>query len=279
MARMPGTAPRTADQPASKSERNVGFGGVRLRRRRLAKPEARTPTAMREHGARRNQEGGLHAEHPAEHQEDDGADAHLERDGSGRERAVARRHEIGHERLKRRPLDVDPGVQHDDRANQAGDAERRGRGEQRHAGRRPARSPERTIGRRPRPRRAGAVRGRAGPGHEQEQQHVVDRHDGADGGAMLAERVPHERRDERAEERSGDAGEESAQADEQQREVRRPRRCEASNWTAPPHPSRLASGSTALTSSGGHESGETCWTGYNRVGFESRIVWSAPRGQ
>ena len=46
---------------------------------------------------------------------------------------------------------------------------------------------------------AGAVRGRAGPGHEQEQQHVVDGHDGPDRGAMLAERVAHERRDERAE--------------------------------------------------------------------------------
>ena len=70
---------------------------------------------------------------------------------------------------------------------------------------------------------AGAVRRRAGPGHEQEQQHVVDGHHGPDGRAMLAERVAHERRDERAEERSGDAGEESAQADDQEREVWRPR--------------------------------------------------------
>ena len=71
--------------------------------------------------------------------------------------------------------------------------------------------------------RAGAVRGRTGPGHEQEQQHVVDGHDGADGGAMLAERVAHEGRDERAEERAGDAGEESAQAHEQALDERRSR--------------------------------------------------------
>ena len=62
------------------------------------------------------------------------------------------------------------------------------------------------------PAGAGAVRRRAGPGHEEEQQHVVDGHDGPDGGAMLAERVAHEGRDERAEERAGDAGEESAEA-------------------------------------------------------------------
>ena len=33
----------------------------------------------------------------------------------------------------------------------------------------------------PRAAGAGAVRRRAGPGHEQEEQHVVDGHDGADG--------------------------------------------------------------------------------------------------
>jgi hypothetical protein len=51
--------------------------------------------------------------------------------------------------------------------------------------------PESTMGRRPRPRGVGAVRGRTGPRHEQ-QQNVVDGHDQTNGGAMLAERVPHE---------------------------------------------------------------------------------------
>ena len=85
-------------------------------------------------------------------------------------------------------------------------------------------SPVRTIGQATPSAGAGAVRGRTGPGHEQEEQHVVDGHDGPDGGAMLAERVAHEWRDKRTDERSGDADEESAQADEQQRAVGRAHR-------------------------------------------------------
>ena len=64
--------------------------------------------------------------------------------------------------------------------------------------------------------RDGAVRNRAGQWHEQEQEHVVDGHDRPDGGAVVAERVAHERRDEGAEERAGDAEEESAKAHDQQ---------------------------------------------------------------
>ena len=96
MARMPGTAPRTADHAASseRSERRP------RRPRDLDAAGSRSPSGEgdgdREHGAGRDQEGGPHAEHPAEHQEHDRADAHLERDRSGGERAVARRHEVGH---------------------------------------------------------------------------------------------------------------------------------------------------------------------------------------
>jgi hypothetical protein len=71
---------------------------------------------------------------------------------------------------------------------------------------------------------AGAIRGRTGQRHEQEQQHVVDGHDAADGRAMLAEGVAHERRHEVTEDRSGDAGEESAHTDEQQGAVGCPHR-------------------------------------------------------
>ena len=60
----------------------------------------------------------------------------------------------------------------------------------------------------------------AAPRHEQEQQHVVDRHDHADGGAVVAERVAHQRRHEGAEERPGDAGEEAAQADDRACQIR-----------------------------------------------------------
>ena len=95
-------------------------------------------------------------------------------------------------------------------------------GNERHAGRREHEPGEHDGQAAPTPG-AGAVRRRAGPGHEQEQQHVVDGHDGPDGGAMVAECVAHEGRDERADERAGDAGEESAQADEQQGNVWRPR--------------------------------------------------------
>ena len=65
--------------------------------------------------------------------------------------------------------------------------------------------PERTSGSRLRPRALSAVRRGARPRHEQEHQHVVDRHDDADERAMLAEHVADERRQECADERTGDA--------------------------------------------------------------------------
>ena len=71
---------------------------------------------------------------------------------------------------------------------------------------------------------AGArpVRHRTGPGDKREQQHVVDGHDAADGRAMLSERVAHQDRHEVTEERSGYAKEETAQANLQAGDVRRP---------------------------------------------------------
>ena len=75
-------------------------------------------------------------------------------------------------------------------------------------------NPVSTIGRRPRP--PALARSDAAPAQgTRSRSDVVDGHDGADGRAMVAERVAHERRDEGAEQRTGDAGEESAQADEQ----------------------------------------------------------------
>ena len=73
MARMPGTTPRTADHAASKSDRNVASAACDS-----GAAGSRSPMANAhgdgQHGARRDQEGGLHAEHPAEHQEDDRSD-------------------------------------------------------------------------------------------------------------------------------------------------------------------------------------------------------------
>ena len=105
----------------------------------------------------------------------------------------------------------------------------RGRREERHAGGRQHETAE-DDGQSAPPPRAGAVRRGAGQGHEQQEQEVVDGHDGPDGRAMIAEGVPHERRHEGAQERSGDAGEEAAQADDQQRTVRDPRRADRPQW-------------------------------------------------
>ena len=71
---------------------------------------------------------------------------------------------------------------------------------------------------------ARAIRCRSGPGHEQEEQDVVDRHHRPDGGAPLADRGLHEQRDERAEERTGDTREESAQSDDDAGAIRHARR-------------------------------------------------------
>ena len=149
MARMPGTSPRTrGPRSASNSDRNVASapatprgGGSRVR--------AAKADGDREHGAGGDQERRPHAEHPAEHQEDDRADAHLERDRARGERSVARRHDVGDQRLERRSLHVDPGVQQTIAADQAGDAERAPTREQRHA-----------DGRRARARRARSAGGR-----------------------------------------------------------------------------------------------------------------------
>ena len=61
----------------------------------------------------------------------------------------------------------------------------------------------------------GAVRGRARQGNEQEQEDVVDGHDGADGRALIAQCVPHQEWNECAQQRAGHAGKKSAQADNQ----------------------------------------------------------------
>ncbi len=77
-----------------------------------------------EHRAGGDQEGHPHAEHPAQHQEHDGPDAHLEGDRPGGQRAVPGRDEIGHERLEGRSLHVYPRMQENDRADQGRKAER-----------------------------------------------------------------------------------------------------------------------------------------------------------
>jgi hypothetical protein len=72
----------------------------------------------RQHSAGGNQKSSRHAQRTSEHQEHDRADAHLKCDGAGGERAVPGRHEVGHERLQRRALHVDPRVQEDDRGDE-----------------------------------------------------------------------------------------------------------------------------------------------------------------
>jgi hypothetical protein len=72
--------------------------------------------------------------------------------------------------------------------------------------------------------RSRAIRRRAGPGHEQKQQHVVDGHHGADEGAPVAQRVGDEERDERAQERAGHAEEQPAEPDHRAGHVRGQRR-------------------------------------------------------
>ena len=62
----------------------------------------------------------------------------------------------------------------------------------------------------PAPAGARTIGRRAGPRHEEEQKEVVDRHDDADRGAVIAERVAYERRYERAQEGTGHADEQAA---------------------------------------------------------------------
>jgi hypothetical protein len=88
------------------------------------------------------------------------------------------------------------GVEHDDGADHAGDAETGAHREHRHPDRGEA-EPEQHQ-RQPAPAAvARSIRYDPRPRHQQEQQHVVDRHHHADGRAMLAELVAHEDRDKR----------------------------------------------------------------------------------
>ena len=128
----------------------------------LAKPDGEARRDA-EHGDRGDQERRPHAEHPAEHQEHDRADAHLERHRAGRERAIARRHEVGDECLERRPLNVDAGVEHDDRADDSGDAERRRR--RKEAPCRPTRARTRRARAASRPRPRALARSDTAPAH------------------------------------------------------------------------------------------------------------------
>ena len=134
MARIPGTRPRPAVHPASSSDQNVACAARASDTDRSRSPSANAAAMTSTLPAAIRNAGCIPSTWPSI-RKDDGPDAHLKRDGSARERTVARRHEIGHERLKGRALHVDPGVQYDHRARQPGDAEPRRCGHQRHAGR------------------------------------------------------------------------------------------------------------------------------------------------
>ena len=183
---------------------------MRVRRGRLLKAECKDGR-NRQHRARRDQERRPHAEHLPQHQEHDCPDAHLERDRTGRKRSVPRRDEVGHQRLKGRPLDVDAGVEQHHCRNQPSRPGHHRRGKDRHAGR-CQHEPRENDDQAAAPAGARAIRCRARPGHEQEKQDVVDRHHRPDGGAPLPDRGLHEQRDERAQERARDTREESAKA-------------------------------------------------------------------
>ena len=99
-----------------------------------------------------------------------------------------------------RSLQVDARVEQDHRCDQSADAQR-GRGrEHGHAdrGQHEPRDHERQP---PTAARAGAIGEDTGQRHQQQQEHVVDRHHRADEGAPVAQGVPHENRDERGEQR------------------------------------------------------------------------------
>ena len=181
------------------------LGGARLRPRRFAKQEGER-RGNHQDGDGRDHECRPHPEDSAQHQKHDGADAHLERDGAGGEGSVAGRHDIGYERLEGCSLQVDSGVQDNHRANQEREPESGDRWEHRHSDRREHETGENEW-QPSSPSGAGAVGGRSPPWHEQKQQHVVDRHHRTNGGALLAERVTHEGRDESAEQGSGNTGE------------------------------------------------------------------------
>ena len=117
-------------------------------------------------------------------------------------------------------MNVDPGVEHDDGGDDSGDAERHREREERHPGGGKDEAPE-YDGQAPGAAAGGAIRRRAGPGHQQQQQDVVDRHHEADEGAMIAERLPHQQRDEVAEQGPGDAREQPAETDDRAGEIRR----------------------------------------------------------
>ena len=149
-ARMPGTTPLNADHAASKSDRKVA-SAAREPGAAGSRSASAKATAIADHRAGRDPECRRHPEDPPEHQKHDRANAHLKRHGAGRERSVSGWHDVGHERVERRPLEVDAGVEHDHRADQPGQAQRRRRGEHAIAAA-ASRKPASTIDRRPRPR-------------------------------------------------------------------------------------------------------------------------------
>ena len=210
--RMPGTAPLAIDQTASTSV-VAATSDTALNRRVFADARGERQRDG-ENGAGANEEGRFHAEHTAQHEEHDRSHAHLERDRAGGERPVSRRHEIRDERLERGSHGVDPRVEDDDSADHARDAETGAHREHRHPDRGEA-EPEQHE-RQPAPSAvARPIRHEAGPRHQQEQQHVVDRHHHADDRAMAAKLVPHEDRDERTQQRPGDAIKQTTETDEQ----------------------------------------------------------------
>jgi hypothetical protein len=71
--------------------------------------------------------------------------------------------------------------------------------------------------------RAGTIGNGSRPGHQEEQQGVVDGHDETDRRPLIPQRLADEGGHERADERTGDARKETAQPDERDPSVGRPR--------------------------------------------------------
>ena len=160
-----------------------------------------------------------HPECLPEHQERDRADAHLERDRCGGQGPVPRRQRVGQQRLQGRSLQVDARVEDDHPGDQPADAPA-GRGRQ-HGHAECGQDEPGNQDRQPTAAaRPGAIGQRAGQGHEQEQEHVVDRHHRADQGASFPERVADQNRHECREQRAGDTGKEAAEADDQAGDIR-----------------------------------------------------------
>ncbi len=168
------------------------------------------------HGGNRGRgqkECRLHAQQVAKHQEDDGAGAHLKGHAADGERPIARGDHVRDEGLKWRPLQVEACIEQDDRSDQAGDPHRACSRQKRSAGCREREPGDDDVA------SAAAscyrpVRERAGPGHEQKQENVVDGHDRADGRAALAQLVLDQQRQIVSDKRTGCPGDEAAEAQE-----------------------------------------------------------------